>query len=74
MRTRDAIEPLLGALDMRAAERGGKVALIGREPPVATLMLEALALDDEAAVVGRSRVLEARPDTVRVALRPAWLN
>ncbi len=66
MRTRDAIEPLLEALDMRAAERGGKVALIGREPPVATLMIEALALDDEAAALGRSRTLEAGPDAVRV--------
>lgn len=66
MRTRDAIEPLLGALAMTGSERGGKVALIGDEPPVATLMLDDLALDDEAAVLVRSRILEAGPDAVRV--------
>lgn len=66
MRTRDALAPLLQAFDMAAAERDGKVALIGREPPVATLNLSTMAAPEEGASITAERVLEAQPGTARV--------
>lgn len=66
MRTRDALEPLLGAFDMVGAERDGRVALVGIEAAGATVALETLALGEEASGPVRERLLEARPRTVRV--------
>ncbi|WP_439476122.1 baseplate multidomain protein megatron [Brevundimonas sp.] len=66
MRTRDALEPLLAGLGLVAAERGGRVAVIGDEAPVASLTLEAMALPDEGASLKAERVLELRPGVARV--------
>lgn len=66
MRTRDALEPLLEALDMTAAERGGTVALIGAEGERMTLSLDEVAVEDEAPGVARTRTLAERPATARV--------
>jgi hypothetical protein len=66
MRTRDALEPLLAALGMVAAERGGRVAVIGETPVETVLMLDALALPDEGASVRADRTLEPSPGTARV--------
>ncbi len=66
MRTRDAIEPLLAAFDLTAAERDGRVVLIGQEPEAATLAREALAVGDEGDGVRRDRSLDARPEAARV--------
>ncbi|WP_421729732.1 baseplate multidomain protein megatron [Brevundimonas sp.] len=66
MRTRDALEPLLAAFDMVGAERGGKVALVGRDAALMTLDPEALALPGDGEPVSRSRALEARPGAARV--------
>ncbi|WP_269516052.1 baseplate multidomain protein megatron [Brevundimonas subvibrioides] len=66
MRTRDALEPLLGAFDMVGAERDGRVALVGVEAADTTVALTALALGEEASGPVQERVLEARPNTARV--------
>lgn len=66
MRTRDAVEPLLVALGLVAAERNGRVAVIGGEAAVASLTLEAMALPDEGVSLKAERVLELRPGAARV--------
>ncbi len=66
MRTRDALEPLLQAFDMTAAERGGRVSLVGGEATGGTLMLGDLALTDAGAGAVRTRALDALPGTARV--------
>jgi hypothetical protein len=66
MRTRDAIEPLLAAFDLTAAERGGRVVLIGREPETTTLGRDGLAVGDEGDGMRGDRSLDARPETARV--------
>ncbi len=66
MRTRDAIEPLLGAFGLVGAERDGKVALVGDEARGLVLEAGALALPDDGVSVTAERVLEARPDVARV--------
>ncbi len=66
MRTRDAIELLLGALGLTASERGGKVALIGEEAEALTLAMDQLAVGEEGDGLRRERSLEARPTAARV--------
>lgn len=66
MRTRDALEPLLVGLGLVAAERGGRVAVVGDEPVLRTLALETMALGDEGGSVSAERVLELRPGAARV--------
>ena len=66
MRTRDALDPLLAGLGLIAAERDGRVSVIGDEAAVTTLTLEALALPDEGASLKAERVLELRPGVARV--------
>lgn len=66
MRTRDALEPLLRAVDAVIAERDGRVAILGREALVTLIEADALALPDEGAAVRGDRVLEERPSTARV--------
>ncbi len=66
MRTRDALEPLLAAFGMTAAERDGRIALVGEEAPVTMLTLDALALPDDGAAMTRKREMEATPSAARV--------
>lgn len=66
MRVREALEPLLTALGMIAAERGGRIAVVGAEAPVLSLTPEALALPPGGDPVRRDRTLEPRPDAARV--------
>jgi len=66
MRTRDALEPLLSALGLTAAERGGRVSITGDEVAGRVLGLDALVLDDEAAAVKAERLLERQPRKARV--------
>ena len=66
MRTRDALEPLLRAVDAVIAERDGRVAVLGREALVTSIQDDALALPDEGAAARADRVLEERPSTARV--------
>lgn len=66
MRVRDALQPLLTALGMQAAERGGRVAVIGDEPAVAMLEPDDLALPESGAAVRADRALEERPSSARV--------
>ncbi|WP_374597618.1 glycoside hydrolase/phage tail family protein [Brevundimonas sp.] len=66
MRTRDALEPLLAGLGLVAAERGGKVAVLGEGAVDLTLAEEAMALPDEGVSVRADRRLEARPGVARV--------
>jgi hypothetical protein len=66
MRTRDALEPLLAAFGMVAAEQNGSVVLIGEEASARVLDVDALALPDEGAAVTREREMEAAPSAARV--------
>lgn len=66
MRTRDALAPLLTALEMVSAERDGRIALIGSEPAVAVLDRAGLALPEEGAEIVRTRTLETPPGAARV--------
>jgi hypothetical protein len=66
MRTRDALEPLLAGLGATAAERGGRIAVLGETAVGSTLTAEALALPDEGASVVADRSLEPRPGAARV--------
>jgi hypothetical protein len=66
MRTRDALEPLLAAFDAVAAERDGRVAVLGRTAACADLRREALALPDQGAAETATRALEPRPGEARV--------
>jgi hypothetical protein len=66
MRTRDALEPLLAGLGMVAAERGGRVSVIGAEPAALVLTREAMALPAEGGSIRMDRALEARPGAARV--------
>ena len=66
MRTRDALEPLLACLGLIAAERDGRVAVLGEGPAVVTLAAEALALPEDGASLKAERVLEPGPGAARV--------
>ncbi|WP_339931411.1 glycoside hydrolase/phage tail family protein [uncultured Brevundimonas sp.] len=66
MRTRDALEPLLTALDLIVAERDGRIAIQGAPEAILTLGPTELALGDEGAGWTESRDLEPRPSVVRV--------
>ncbi|MBJ7447791.1 MAG: glycoside hydrolase/phage tail family protein [Brevundimonas sp.] len=66
MRTRDALEPLLAGLGLTAAERGGKVAVLGEGAVDLMLAEAAMALPDEGGSVRADRRLEARPSAARV--------
>lgn len=66
MRTRDALEPLLAAFDAVAAERDGKVAVLGRVETVVEVAGEALALLETGAAEATTRTLEARAGEARV--------
>jgi hypothetical protein len=66
MRTRDALEPLLAAFDCAAAERDGRVAVVGAVGDVAVLSAEALALPEDGASETATRRLEASPGEARV--------
>jgi len=66
MRTRDALEPLVAALNLTVAERGGQVAVLGAPERVTVLDEAALALPDDGVSVRADRSLEARPGVARV--------
>ena len=66
MRVRDSLEPLLTALRMTAAERGGRVSIIGDELVAMTLEPDDLALPDAGGPVRSDRVLEDQPSCARV--------
>jgi hypothetical protein len=66
MRTRDALEPLLAAFDAVAAERDGRVAVLGRVETVVEIAGEALALPDGGAAETATRTLEPRAGEARV--------
>jgi hypothetical protein len=66
MRTRDALEPLLAAFDAVAAERDGKVAVLGRVETVVEIAGVALALPDGGAAETATRTLEPRAGEARV--------
>ncbi|MFN3837962.1 MAG: glycoside hydrolase TIM-barrel-like domain-containing protein [Brevundimonas sp.] len=66
MRTRDALEPLLAAFDVVAAERDGRVAVRGRVAVEDELALAALALPERGASAAAVRTLEDRPTVARV--------
>ena len=75
MRTRDALEPLLRAVDAVIAERDGKVAVLGRETQTETIAWSDLALpDDQAAPIRADRITEERPSSVRVRYIDALAN
>gem|GEM_PF-889636 len=65
MTTREAVEPLLAALNLTACERDGKVALVGVER-AAALEADDIVLPEEGASVVADRVLEPGPGTARV--------
>lgn len=66
MRTREALEPLVAALNLTVAERGGQVAVMGARETVTTLDEAALALPDDGISVRADRSLEPRPGVARV--------
>jgi len=66
MRVRDALEPLLGALGMVAAERDGRIAILGIEPAAMVLDRESLALPSTGDGLRADRMLEAVPGAARV--------
>ncbi|HZW15052.1 MAG TPA: glycoside hydrolase TIM-barrel-like domain-containing protein, partial [Brevundimonas sp.] len=66
MRTRDALEPLLTGLGMVAAERDGRISIIGDEPAALFLTRQAMALPAEGGSVRADRTLEAQPGAARV--------
>ena len=66
MRTRDALEPLLAGLGLTAAERGGRVAVVGPGPVDLAIDPDGLALPDTGARVIAERTLDLAPGTGRV--------
>lgn len=66
MRTRDALDPLLAALGLTAAERDGRVAVVGAAPTGRFLTPNGLASPDGAAPIKAERTLDARPAAARV--------
>ncbi len=66
MRTRDALEPLVAALNLTVAERGGQVAVMGAREVVTALDEAGLALPDDGVSVRADRSLEPRPGVARV--------
>jgi hypothetical protein len=66
MRTRDALESLLAALGLTAAERDGRVAVTGAAPTGRVLTSDSLASPDGTAAIRAERTLEDRPAAARV--------
>lgn len=66
MATRDALAPLLAGLGLRAVERAGRIAVIGDEPVVTTLLHETMLLPDEGGSISVERSLDTRPATARI--------
>ena len=66
MRVRDALEPLLVALDLVLAERDGRVAIMGPPETIVPLDPTALALGEDGVGWTASRDLEPRPGMARV--------
>lgn len=65
MAVAEALEPLLLALDLEAAERGGRIAFVGPGAGAAGLEADDLAMDERRPAERAVRVLEAAPERVR---------
>ncbi len=66
MRTRDALEPLLLALGAEAAERDGRVAVVGAPETATALEAADLAAPEDGPSIRAVRALEPPPDAARV--------
>ncbi|NBB64079.1 hypothetical protein GVN18_32965, partial [Pseudomonas sp. ODNR1LW] len=66
MRIRDALAPLLAAFDAVAAERDGRVAVMGQTPLDYEIGNEGLGLPSRGGGSSAARALEARPNEARV--------
>ena len=66
MRTRDALEPLLAAFGAVAAERDGRVAVLGGTEIVGAIARDGLALPEAGSGVAATRTLTAPPAEARV--------
>jgi len=66
MATKDALAPLVQALGATAAERDGRVAVLGETAREMTLDLAALALPDKGGSAAADRRLTPRPSAARL--------
>lgn len=66
MRIRDALEPLLQALQLTPCEQDGRVTLVGDRAAVRTLREDELALPQEGVSMRAERSLVERPGLARV--------
>lgn len=66
MATKDALAPLIQALGATAAERDGRVAVLGETARKMTLDLAALALPDKGGSAAADRRLTPRPSAARL--------
>nr|WP_313633409.1 glycoside hydrolase/phage tail family protein [Brevundimonas naejangsanensis] len=66
MATKDALSPLVQALGATAAERDGRVAVLGETAREMTLDLAALALPDKGGSAAADRRLTPRPSAARL--------
>ena len=66
MATKDALAPLISALGAVAAERDGRVAILGETARETTLLEAALALPDKGASAAADRRLTPRPSAARL--------
>ncbi|WP_278069677.1 baseplate multidomain protein megatron [Brevundimonas sanguinis] len=66
MATKDALAPLVQALGATAAERDGRVAVLGETAREMTLDLAALALPDKGGSAAAERRLTPRPSAARL--------
>ncbi len=66
MATKDALTPLVQALGATAAERDGRVAVLGETAREMTLDLAALALPDKGGSAAADRRLTPRPSAARL--------
>lgn len=66
MATKDALAPLIQALGAAAAERDGRVAVLGETAREMTLDLAALALPDKGGSAAAERRLTPRPSAARL--------
>lgn len=66
MATKDALSPLVQALGATAAERDGRVAVLGETAREMTLDLAALALPDKGGSAAAERRLTPRPSAARL--------
>ncbi|MFC7378591.1 glycoside hydrolase/phage tail family protein [Brevundimonas sp. GCM10030266] len=66
MPTKDALAPLVGALGLHVAERGGDVALTANSERMVALSQADLAMPDEGQALQKDRKLDRAPTAARV--------